>query len=235
MPYYKKVKKDVSLHQNFNSSDATDMASSPQIALLEDHPVYRCGLKLTLAPIYHVALEADSASSFFEQLESKHIDVLILDLILPDLSGIEVARIVKETYPEIKILVLSVDSREESVRELMQIGIDGFLCKSSSEKKLHEAMQALLNGKPYFERPEEILERDVLISRKDQALTQLTAREHDIMLALCKGMSCNEISAKMFISPKTVDNHKQHIFSKLGIHNTVELVTYAIKNKIILL
>lgn len=211
------------------------MIKTIQVALLEDHPVFRTGVKLSLAPVCHVALEAATASEFFTKLQSATIDIVVLDIMLPDASGIDVAQRLREEHPEVKILVLSVDGREETFVRLMQIGIDGFLSKNASEDKILEAVQTICGGGNYFSRPEDILERDILISACSRRHESLTERECDIMLAFCKGLSCNEIAKMMYISPKTVDNHKQHIFAKLGIHNIVQLVTYAVRNKIIVL
>lgn len=211
------------------------MIKTIQVALLEDHPVFRTGVKLSLAPVCHVALEAATASEFFTKLQTATIDIIVLDIMLPDASGIDVAQRLREEQPEVKILVLSVDGREETFVRLMQIGIDGFLSKNASEDKILEAVQTICGGGNYFSRPEDILERDILISACSRRHESLTERECDIMLAFCKGLSCNEIAKMMYISPKTVDNHKQHIFAKLGIHNIVQLVTYAVRNKIIVL
>lgn len=211
------------------------MVSTYNIAILEDHPVFRTGVKLALTPAYHVVLEAETGMEFFEKISSAQVDVVVLDLILPDMSGLSVARRLRREHPEVKILVLSVDSREEIFRELLDIGIDGFLSKSAPEERLCEAVQTVIDGKTYFSRPENILERDILLAAQSRKHEQLTSRECDVMLALCKGLSCVKIAEQMGISPKTVDNHKQHIFSKLGIHNLVELVTYAVRNKIIVL
>lgn len=211
------------------------MIRTTQVAILEDHPVFRTGVKLALTPKFHVALEAGTANDFFKKLPLTSVDIVVLDIMLPDLSGVEVARRLKKDYPKVKILVLSADSREEIFRTLLDLGIDGFLCKNAPETKIVEAVTAIKSGEHYFSRPETVLERDILISATSRKHESLTPRELDIMLALCKGLSCSEIANQMFISPKTVDNHKQHIFAKLGIHNIVQLVTYAIRNKIIVL
>ncbi len=211
------------------------MAKTPKVAILEDHPMLRTGIRLTLAPQYRVVLEASLVSEFFAKLASTHVDILVLDIILPDDSGVEVARRLRSERPEIKVLVVSVDCREETIQELVEIGVEGFLSKNAPEEKLLEAIHTILNGETYFSRPENILEREILLAAQQSKHELLTDREYDVMLAICKGMSCNEIASKMCISPKTVDNHKQHCFAKLGIHNTVQLVTYAIRNKIIAL
>lgn len=217
------------------------MAKTLQVGLLEDHPVFRTGVKLSLAPVCHVALEAATAHDFFLQIQSTSLDIAVLDILLPDASGVDVARRLRSEHPEVKILVLSVDGREETFEQLMAIGIEGFLSKNASEDKILEAVLTICEGGNYFSRPEEVLERDILISAShsegliSRRHESLTDREYDIMLAFCKGLSASEIAKQMYISPKTVDNHKQHIFAKLGIHNIVQLVTYAVRNKIIVL
>lgn len=211
------------------------MAKTLQVGLLEDHPVFRTGVKLSLAPACHVALEAATAHEFFTKLQSTTINIAILDLLLPDASGVDVAQRLRNEHPEVKILVISVDGREETFERLMEIGIEGFLSKNAPEERILEAVQTICEGGNYFSRPEDILERDILISAISRKHEALTDREYDIMLAFCKGMSAGEIARQMYISAKTVDNHKQHIFAKLGIHNIVQLVTYAVRNKIIVL
>lgn len=235
LPYCEEDDNCVILQKHTTPENIASMANTIQIALLEDHPVYRTGVKLALTPVCHVSLEAATAAEFFMKLPSAKVDIVVLDIILPDSSGIDVAKRLREEHPDIKILVLSVDCREETFMQLMSVGIEGFLSKSAPEEKILEAVKALHDGKAYYSRPEEILERDILIAAQARKHEALTDREYDIMLALCKGLSCQEIAQQMFISPKTVDNHKQHIFAKLGIHNVVQLVTYAVRNKIIVL
>lgn len=211
------------------------MARTIQIALLDDHPVLRTGVKLSLAPMCRVAVEAATGAEFFRLLPGQQVDLAVLDLILPDMPGIEVVRRLRAERPDVKILIITADTREETFEQLLQVGIDGFLSKNAPEEKLSEAVKAIMSGEKYFSRPEQTLERDILVAIEPSRHESLTGREYDVMLALCKGMSCNEIAQQMHISPKTVDNHKQHIFAKLGIHNVVQLVTYAVRHKIIIL
>ena len=205
------------------------------IAILEDHPVFRLGLKLILAPTYEVVLEADHATTFFEQLRTTHVDLVFLDIMLPDLNGVEIARMLKANFPDIKILVFSIDLRDDTLRQLIEIGVDGFISKNADETKILEAVDTILDGQNFFVRPDYVIERDVLAAGQPLLYSKLTDREQAVMMAFCKGMTSSEIAAELYISSRTVENHKQHIFEKLGIHNIVELVTYAIKNKIIML
>lgn len=208
------------------------MADKLQIALLEDHPVFRAGLKMSVQPIGDVVLEAGLAQSFIDQMPGKTIDVAILDLILPDLSGFEVARHIKAVSPTTKVLIFSIDIREETVTRLAELGVEGFISKRADSAQLCEAIQCVMDGNKYFVRAETVLERDVLISQQPVFAKQLTRREYDVMVAFCQGRTSKEIAAQLYISPYTVENHKRHIFSKLGIHNVVELVNYAIRNRI---
>lgn len=212
------------------------MVQPIQVAILEDHPVFRAGVKMTLGAACHVCLEESHGESFLEKVATAVPDIVILDLILPDITGIEVAKRLKELFADsVKILVMSIDAREETLEELMHIGIEGFLSKEVPGDVLREAVETIAAGDTYFSRPRDILEREILLSASNNKPATLTDREYDIMLAFCKGMSCSEVAEKMFIAPKTVDNHKQHIFAKLGIHNVVQLVIYAIRNRIIVL
>lgn len=211
------------------------MDEKPHIAILEDHPVFRLGLKLILAPHYDVVAEADTATVFFEQLRNKQVHLVFLDIMLPDLNGVEIARMLKSNFPDIKILVFSIDLRDDTLKQLIEIGVDGFISKNSDETKILEAVSTILNGQNFFVRPNSVIERDVLAAGQPLLYSKLTEREQAIMMAFCKGLSSTEIASQLFISHRTVENHKQHIFEKLGIHNIVELVTYAIKNKIIML
>lgn len=217
------------------SEHTESMAHNIQIALLDDHPVVRTGMKLSLAPTCHVAIEAERGEEFLQKMKKARVDVAVLDLMLPDMSGVDVVRCLRKEHPEVKILIFSADTREDVFEQLLEIGIDGFLSKNTPEDTLTEAVMTIVGGENYFSRPEQVLERDILVSMESSKNVSLTEREYDIMLAFCKGMSCNEIAQQMYISPKTVDNHKQHIFAKLGIHNVVQLVTYAVRNKIIVL
>ena len=210
------------------------MENPIQVAILEDHPVFRTGIKMALSTACQVCLEEALGSSFLKKVGTVRPHIVVLDLILPDTSGIEVARTLKARYADgIKILVMSVDAREETMEELIAIGVEGFLSKNATQEQLLEAVRALNDGQKYFTRPEDVLEREILIAARTCRHEPLTEREYDVLVALCNGLSCSEIADQLFVAPKTIDNHKQHIFAKFGIHNVAQLVVYAVKNKII--
>lgn len=204
------------------------------IALLEDHPLTRAGVKLALTPLFHFSIEASSSKEFFTKFEClKQIELVLLDITLPDESGIEVARRLKSEYPNVRILVFSVDTSEDTVRQLLEIGVDGLLSKRSSESTILHAVSTVIDGGHFYLEDEEKLERDILISQVSKPKTLLTEREQEILIGFCKGMTSFELADTLCLSQRTVENHKLHIFRKCGINNTVEMLLYALNNGIV--
>lgn len=174
-------------------------------------------------------------SELFARLQTVSVELLILDIMLPDCSGIEVASRVKHEYPDIKVLVYTVDTAEDTVRRLLEIGVNGLLSKKSSEKTVLQAVTTVIDGGYFYLEDEEQLERDILVSQAPNTSNALTERENDVLLGFCKGMTSYEIADALCISQRTVENHKLHIFRKCGINNTVEMLLYAIRNGIVVL
>lgn len=204
-----------------------------KIVLLEDHPLTRMGVKQALSPMYQIAFEASSQSEFFKKISNHATDLVLLDILLPDGSGIEVARRLKAEYPEIKILVFSIDTNESTVRELLEIGVEGLLSKRATEPTIVKAVATVLEGEHFYLEDAEKLERDILISKASRPAATLTEREQEVLRGFCKGMTSFEIANALCISQRTVENHKQHIFRKCGINNTVEMMIYALKSGIV--
>lgn len=213
------------------------MKRGHRIAILEDHPLTRAGIKLALQPHYSIVIEATTARELFQGLskQEEETELLLLDIILPDMSGVEVARWIKSEYPEMKILVFSADNTTETVRQLLEIGVDGLLSKNSSDKTICQAVETIIDGGHFYLEDEAKLERDILISKSQKHVALLTEREREVMIGFCKGMTSIEIADVMCLSQRTVENHKQHIFRKCDINNTVELILYALNNGIIAL
>lgn len=223
------------MHRRLAKSYKSLMKKPSNIAVLEDHPLTRTGIRLALAPLYHIGIEASTVSELFARLQTVSVELLILDIMLPDCSGIEVASRVKHEYPDIKVLVYTVDTAEDTVRRLLEIGVDGLLSKKSSEKTVLQAVTTVIDGGNFYLEDEEQLERDILVSQAPNTSNALTERENDVLLGFCKGMTSFEIADALCISQRTVENHKLHIFRKCGINNTVEMLLYAIRNGIVVL
>lgn len=202
--------------------------------MLEDHPLTRSGVKMALMPNYIVELEASTAGEFFSLLDDKEIDIVLLDINLPDYSGVEVARRLRRERPEIKILIFSVDASEETINQLLEINVEGIISKVSGENAVLEAVRTVLNGENFYLQDAEKLERDILIAKSvTKPSTALTEREKAVLLACCKGMTDAEVADALCLSVRTIENHKLHIFRKWGINNSVEMLRYAIRSGIV--
>lgn len=164
-------------------------------------------------------------------------EVLILDLSFPDASGLELIKPVLQKRPECKILILTAVYDEETICETISKGADGFLHKDASAEELIDAIERIAAGEVYYgQRISDIIYRSYSRKIKEQAETEKTAlspRELEVIKLLGQGLSFKGVGAILSISPRTVENHKNNILEKLGLNNTVELLKYAIRNKII--
>jgi len=177
--------------------------------------------------------EAANADELFGQLTVKKPELIILDIVLPDISGIEITRILRRQMPNIKILILTAEGDSETLMELTSIGIDGFISKASPFDELLKAIRIVANGGVYYGKDSSKVLTSVRISKPNINSKIFTARETEIIELCAKGLTAKEIAEKLDIAIKTVTTHKYNIFKKLGINNSVELVNYCLKNHIV--
>ena len=206
------------------------------IALLDDHQFVRIGVATTLRNTKHtITISVATADELFNALhQGTPCDILLLDILLPGMNGIEVAKRMRNEYPKIKIIVLSVDSREYTLIQLLQIGIDGFVSKRGTQDEVVRAIDYVEKGVPFYGRDIAILIRDISDAKLNKQNTAaLTKRELEIIQACCDGLLGKEIAEKLNISLRAVNSHKTNIFNKLGISSSVELVRFAIEHGII--
>lgn len=206
------------------------------IALLDDHQFVRIGVATTLRNTKHtITISVATADELLNALhQGTPCDILLLDILLPGMNGIEVAKRMRSEYPKIKIIVLSVDSREYTLIQLLQIGIDGFVSKRGTQDEVVRAIDYVENGVPFYGRDIAILIRDISDAKLNKQNTAaLTKRELEIIQACCDGLLGKEIAEKLNISLRAVNSHKTNIFNKLGISSSVELVRFAIEHGII--
>lgn len=210
--------------------------SDMNIALLDDHQFVRIGVATTLRNTKHtITISVATADELFNALlQGSPCDILLLDILLPGMNGIEVAKRMRSEYPKIKIIVLSVDSREYTLIQLLQIGIDGFVSKRGTQDEVVRAIDYVEKGVPFYGRDIAILIRDISDAKLNKQNTAaLTKRELEIIQACCDGLLGKEIAEKLNISLRAVNSHKTNIFNKLGISSSVELVRFAIEHGII--
>jgi DNA-binding NarL/FixJ family response regulator len=210
-----------------------------KVLLVDDHILFRTGIRTALANAcsdVSIVGEAGSGRETFELMQSTSADIIILDLILPDMPGVDVASQLRKRYPATKILVLSCDTRAHSIQQLVDVGIDGFISKEESDGRLlSEAIHSIMDGSPYYGKDISTIMYYIYVAQKKQngAYIFFTAREKEIIQLCHQGLMSKEIAERLNISPRTVEAHKNNIFKKLGINNTLELVKYAMENGII--
>lgn len=218
-----------------------------KVALVDDHQIVRDGIRSLLTGIddIEVIIEACDAMCIIERLKIVRPDVLIpdvmiVDISLPEISGIELTRIVTSQYPSIKIIMLSMYTNQEFIFNAIKAGAKGYLPKNITRDELLEAIRQVYKGNEYFSKDvSNIILKSYLKQVKDPERfdtlqeEKLTNREMEILRFVAEGYSNQLIADKLFISVRTVESHKNHIMQKLELTTTVDLVKYALKNKII--
>jgi len=214
------------------------------IFLVDDHQIVRDGIKSLLldSSVISITGEAMNGKEFMEKIEQAKPDVILMDISLPDISGIELTKQVTQQFPEIKIVILSMYTQEEFITNAIAVGAKGYLPKNTTKQELLNAIIAVHNGKEYYNEAVSkiILENYISTVRKpkepepakDKEMNVLSSREKQILQMVVEGLSNQDIADKLFISIRTVESHKNHIMQKIGIKSTVELIKYAIRNNI---
>ena len=203
-----------------------------KVAIVDDHKILRDGLRLMLDNMDNVeiVIEASNGKEFVDQLQSVLPDLVIIDINMPVMSGEEAISIVKTKYPDMKVLVLSMNNEEQYYKTMNDLGVDGFIVKESDYNELRHAIQVVVDGGKYFS---QVLLLRMVNNRDNNLNINLTTREIEVLNYLCKGMSANEIAAKLFISPRTVEKHRSDLLLRTGTPNSISLVLFAVKNGIV--
>lgn len=213
-----------------------------RIFLVDDHQLVRDGIKALLmsSPEISILGEASTGKECFEKISPEQPDILILDISLPDTTGIEITRRVTELYPGMKVLILSMYTNEDFIFNAVKAGARGYLPKNTSREELLEALHTIYEGEEFFADSiaRVLLKSYVRKAKEDDSIAQggpvqLTTREIEILKLFAEGFINREISEKLDISIRTVETHKNHIMKKLELKSTVELIKYAIRNKIV--
>jgi DNA-binding NarL/FixJ family response regulator len=209
-----------------------------KVLIADDHQLFREGLVnlLSSAPDIEVIAEAEDGKEATEKTKKLKPDVLLIDIGMPHMNGIEATRILKKDMPELKIIAVSMHSDRQFVKGILEAGADGYLLKNCTYRQLIDAIQSVNSGKKYLS--DDITEMIIKgyldpAETESEGYTELSEREMEILKLYAEGKSTREISEKLFISVKTVGTHKQHILEKLGLKTNADLVKYAIKEGLI--
>ncbi|HMB23955.1 MAG TPA: response regulator transcription factor [Anaerolineales bacterium] len=210
-----------------------------RLLLVDDHAVVRSGLKMLLENERDVEIagEAASASEAIEATLRLKPDVILMDIGLPDLSGIDATREIKKRAAEVAIVALTIHEDEEYFFKMLEAGASGYVPKRAAPEELLTAIRAAATGQVYlYPSLAKLLVRDFLDGGRavsEPAAPELTDREQQVLTYLAEGASNEEIAASLVISPKTVARHRENIMRKLNLHSRAELVRYAIRKGII--
>jgi DNA-binding NarL/FixJ family response regulator len=206
-----------------------------RILVADDHDLMRRGIKMLLQSHsgWEVCGEAKTGHEAVTKTEELKPDILILDISMPDLNGVEAARRIRKASPSTEILILSMHYSDQLVREIVEAGVRGFIVKSDSERDLNIAVETLANHKPFFtpQVTEVILGNFNLDGPVDRE--RLTSLERKIVQLVAAGKSCKEIAASLGITVKTTEAHRANLMRKLDLHSVPELVRYAVRNQIV--
>lgn len=205
------------------------------ILIADDHQMVIDGLKLMLDnEAYHIVSEANNGQEAFDLIAANpnKYDLLLTDISMPLLSGTDLCKMIKAQFPNIQVLILSMYNNAQAVKEAVLAEADGYILKNSGRSELLQALHRITNGGTYFSQDIVPIIYGQYQKKKaqDQKLNVLSPREKEILSLIVKEFTSEEIAEKLFISKKTVDNHRQHLFTKCNCKSTVGLVKYAIAN-----
>jgi DNA-binding NarL/FixJ family response regulator len=211
------------------------MKDSIQIIIVEDHAIFREGLKKVLEGMNNVKIigEAENGAVFLELLKKKIPDIVLMDIKMPVMGGLEATEKALQLYPDLKIIVLSMFGEEEYLYSLVLLGISGFLLKNTSMTNLSRAIQMVADGQQYFsaELNGKLAKR--LKQYSFEEIPQFTQKEIEVLRLLAKGLNTEEIANELLISKRTVEGYRAKLLQKTDSANTINLIIYALRNKII--
>lgn len=212
-----------------------------RVLLAEDHTIVRKGLRSLLDKETGIKVvgEAEDGRKAIVKAEELHPDVVVMDIAMPGLNGLEATRQIKKRFPDMKIIILTMHANEEYILQSLKAGASGYLVKKAAPAELISAINAVHKGdsflSPSISRTviDEYIRRSKEISEGEEGFEQLTVREREVLQLIAEGHKTREIAELLYISIKTVETHRSHIMNKLDIHSTAELTRYAIRKGII--
>lgn len=210
------------------------------ILVADDHKIIRLGLRSLLSDEkeFNIVAEAQNGFQVLEILKNKKIDIIIMDISMPKMNGIECTKKIKKILPDINIIILSMYNDEPYINEVFKSGASGYILKSSGKEELIKAIKSVYCGMPYYcsevtKKYIEILSRPQKKEVKNNDIfNELTSREILVLKLIVDEFSNHEIADKLFISIRTVDAHRRNLLNKINVKNTAGLVKFAISNNI---
>lgn len=206
--------------------------SDIKVVIVDDHKAMRNGLAFLLNEIGNIDVigQASNGKEFLDLISRELPDVVLMDISMPVMDGIEATKRSLELFPQLKIIALSMYSDEQYYQSLIELGAMGFILKESDHEEVNNAIQAVMSGKTYFS---QILLMNLLKKKHTQRNIQITSREKEILTLICKGFSSAEIADQLNVSVRTIEKERSELMQKTETNNSISLAIFAIKNGLI--
>jgi len=211
-----------------------------KVAITDDHQLFREGIRFLLDQMGNIDLifEAASGRELIEKLPETSVDVLLLDLEMDEMDGVEAIKQIRPQYPDLGIIILTTYSEHKMMAYLMELGANSYLLKDAEPDTLKRAIESVYHEGYYFTRE---VSKAMITGLKSPARKKpllksnvvLSAREIEVLQLICQEYTAKEIAEKLFISPRTAEGHRRHLIEKLGVKNTAGLIVKAIKEGIV--
>ncbi len=212
-----------------------------RVLIVDDHAILRSGLRILLntQPDMEVIGEAADGQAGISEAQRLNPDVVLMDITMADMSGIEATRLIKRNLPDVRVLVLTMHENEEYLFQALRAGASGYILKEAADTELILAIRTVQLGRFYLSSvAQSMMISDYLLrvnsGDEHDSYNDLTEREREVLKWVAEGFTNNQIAERLVISPKTVDTHRMHIMDKLNLHNRTELVKYAMRRGILL-
>lgn len=203
-----------------------------RILVVDDHPMVLEGMRSMLAQISFVELTGTAVNAYdaIEQIKQKEPDIVITDINMPEVSGIELAAKIKKEFPEVKVIAMSTFKERSYISQMIQQGASGYLVKSASKEEIEEAILSVYEGRLYMS-----FDINMTLAEKHEIknLPILSSREKEVLQLIADGLTNPQIAEKLFLSMHTVDSHRKNLLTKFGVNNTAGLIKLAAKNNLV--
>lgn len=207
------------------------------VLLTDDHTILRAGLKVMLNAQTDIEVVGEAQNGRQALIEAQRLqpDIVLMDIAMPDMNGIEATRLLRKQLPDVKVLILTMHENDEYVFQALRAGASGYMMKEAAATDLIAALRIVHGGHFYLSPPVQSLMVSDYLQRvrtggEKDSYSCLTEREREILKLVAEGLTNNQIAERLVISPKTVDTHRTHIMDKLDLHSRAELVKYAIRH-----
>lgn len=203
-----------------------------KILIVDDHPMVIEGVKALLqnVPETQIVGTVNDAFSALNFLKKTVVDVVLLDINLPDISGLDLCKKLKADFPKLKIIAMSTFKERSYITRMIEQGASGYVLKSVSQAELVEAIRQAQSGRMYLSME---VSQVLVMSQAQKPVPLLTSREKEVLGCISEGLTNNEIAEKLFISPLTVDSHRKNLLAKFQVKNTALLIKFAVENQLV--